>query len=130
VSIILMYLDTRFSFIKISQVSDYVFSSHCLMSSFCGLKVAAMFKIGNSKDLPEIPEDLSDEGKDFVRQCLQRNPVHRPTASQLLEHPFVKLAAPLERPILCLDPTDPPPGVSNGVKILVFPFFMLSFHFY
>ncbi|KAL9375972.1 hypothetical protein Peur_032851 [Populus x canadensis] len=80
--------------------------------------VAAMFKIGNSKDLPEIPEDLSNEGKDFVRQCLQRNPVHRPTASQLLEHPFVKLAAPLERPILCLDPTDPPPGVSNGVKIL------------
>ncbi|KAF9668384.1 hypothetical protein SADUNF_Sadunf15G0123100 [Salix dunnii] len=78
--------------------------------------VAAMFKIGNSKDLPAIPEDLSDEGKDFVRQCLQRNPLHRPTATQLLEHPFVKLAAPLERPIMCLDPTDPYPGVTNGVK--------------
>ncbi|KAJ6294686.1 hypothetical protein OIU76_022713 [Salix suchowensis] len=39
-------------------------------------------------------------------------------ASQLLEHPFVKLAAPLERPVMCLNPTDPPPGVTNGVKTL------------
>lgn len=61
--------------------------------------VAAMFKIGNGKELPEIPEHLSHDGKDFVRQCLQRNPAHRPTAAQLLEHPFVKHASPLERPI-------------------------------
>ena len=89
-----------------------------------------MFKIGNSKDLPAIPEDLSDEGKDFVRQCLQRNPLHRPTASQLLEHPFVKLAAPLESPIMCLNPTDPSPGVTNGVKTQVFPLLMMSFYFH
>ncbi|XP_010662702.1 mitogen-activated protein kinase kinase kinase YODA isoform X1 [Vitis vinifera] len=80
--------------------------------------VAAMFKIGNSKDLPAIPDHLSDEGKDFVRQCLQRNPLHRPTAAQLLEHPFVKNAAPLERPILSPETSDPPPGVTNGVKSL------------
>ncbi|MCD9639467.1 hypothetical protein HAX54_024037 [Datura stramonium] len=59
--------------------------------------VAAIFKIGNSKEVPAIPYHLSDEGKDFVRQCLQRNPLHRPTASQLLEHPFVKNIAPTER---------------------------------
>ncbi|KAH8492369.1 hypothetical protein H0E87_021794 [Populus deltoides] len=80
--------------------------------------VAAMFKIGNSKDLPTIPDHLSDEGKDFVRKCLQRNPLHRPTAAQLLEHPFVKSAAPLERPIPSPEPTDPPPGVTNGVKAM------------
>ncbi|KAJ6374967.1 hypothetical protein OIU77_000024 [Salix suchowensis] len=80
--------------------------------------VAAMFKIGNSKDLPAIPDHLSDEGKDFVRQCLQRNPLHRPTAARLLEHPFVKSAAPLERPILSPEPTDPPSGVTNGVKVM------------
>ncbi|XP_073016276.1 mitogen-activated protein kinase kinase kinase YODA-like isoform X1 [Primulina eburnea] len=56
--------------------------------------VAAMFKIGNSKELPTIPDHLSEEGKDFVRLCLQRNPLHRPTASQLLDHAFVKGAAP------------------------------------
>ncbi|XVE57900.1 hypothetical protein DITRI_Ditri04bG0127500 [Diplodiscus trichospermus] len=69
--------------------------------------VAAMFKIGNSKELPAIPDSLSDEGKDFVRQCLQRNPLHRPTAARLLDHPFVKNAAPLERPIFSADASDP-----------------------
>ncbi|XP_010275625.1 PREDICTED: mitogen-activated protein kinase kinase kinase YODA-like [Nelumbo nucifera] len=76
--------------------------------------VAAMFKIGNSKELPAIPDHLSDEGKDFLRQCLQRNPQDRPTATKLLEHPFVKNAAPLERPIL--DPPEAPPGVANVVR--------------
>uniref|UniRef100_A0A2P2MVA3 mitogen-activated protein kinase kinase kinase n=2 Tax=Rhizophora mucronata TaxID=61149 RepID=A0A2P2MVA3_RHIMU len=79
--------------------------------------VAAMFKIGNSKDLPVIPDHLSDEGKDFVRQCLQRNPLQRPKAVQLLDHPFVKSAAPLERPIPSPEPTEPV-TVANGVKAL------------
>ncbi|KAF2313326.1 hypothetical protein GH714_010373 [Hevea brasiliensis] len=68
--------------------------------------VAAMFKIGNSKELPAFPDNLSDDGKDFVRQCLQRNPSHRPTAAELLEHPFVKNAAALEKPILTAEPTE------------------------
>ncbi|KAK8479473.1 hypothetical protein V6N13_046596 [Hibiscus sabdariffa] len=80
--------------------------------------VAAMFKIGNSKELPTIPDYLSDEGKDFVRQCLQRNPLHRPTAAQLLDHPFVKYAAPLERSIPDPEPSDPVPGVTNAVKAM------------
>ncbi|RVW16248.1 Mitogen-activated protein kinase kinase kinase YODA [Vitis vinifera] len=91
------------------------FFSYILPSS---PKVAAMFKIGNSKELPTIPDHLSEEGKDFVRQCLQRNPLHRPTAARLLEHPFVRNAVPLERPSLSSEP-EPPPAVTNAVRSMV-----------
>lgn len=91
------------------------FFSYILPSS---PKVAAMFKIGNSKELPTIPDHLSEEGKDFVRQCLQRNPLHRPTAARLLEHPFVRNAVPLERPSLSSE-LEPPPAVTNAVRSMV-----------
>lgn len=32
----------------------------------CCLQIAAMFKIGNSKELPVIPDHLSGDGKDFL----------------------------------------------------------------
>eukprot|EP00850_Spirogloea_muscicola_P003651 SM000015S01151 [mRNA] locus=s15:51197:56621:- [translate_table: standard] len=56
--------------------------------------VAVMFKISNSKDLPAIPDDLSLEGHDFVQACLQRRSQDRPSAAALLDHPFVRNAAP------------------------------------
>ncbi|XP_059640289.1 mitogen-activated protein kinase kinase kinase 3 [Cornus florida] len=52
--------------------------------------VAAIFKIGNSKEIPEIPDHLSNEAKSFLKLCLQRDPAARPTASKLLDHPFVR----------------------------------------
>ncbi|XP_057527939.1 mitogen-activated protein kinase kinase kinase YODA-like [Amaranthus tricolor] len=79
--------------------------------------VAAMFKIGNSKELPAIPDHLSEEGKDFVRLCLQRNPYHRRTAAKLLEHPFVKNTAPLERPLPTPEPADST-SLPNGMRNL------------
>lgn len=51
---------------------------------------AAIFKIGNSKDIPDIPDDISSEGKRFLKLCLQRDPSARPTAAQLMDHPFVR----------------------------------------
>ncbi|KAH6783300.1 Protein kinase superfamily protein [Perilla frutescens var. hirtella] len=80
--------------------------------------VAAMFKIGNSKELPEIPNHLSEDGKDFVRQCLQRDPSNRPTAARLLEHPFVKNSASLERPVLSADPKESIPALTHAVRAL------------
>jgi mitogen-activated protein kinase kinase kinase 3 len=57
----------------------------------CGFEqVAAIFKIGNSKDTPEIPERLSNDAKSFIKLCLQRDPSARPTALQLLDHPFIR----------------------------------------
>lgn len=84
-----------------------------------------MFKIGNSKELPAIPDHLSDDGKDFVRKCLQRNPSHRPTAIQLLEHPFVKNVAPSERPILSVEPAESMPAIVNAGRLMVLEFFFL-----
>uniref|UniRef100_A0A0E0CLY2 mitogen-activated protein kinase kinase kinase n=1 Tax=Oryza meridionalis TaxID=40149 RepID=A0A0E0CLY2_9ORYZ len=52
-------------------------------------EVAAIFKIANSKDIPEIPDCFSKEGKDFLSLCLKRDPVQRPSAASLLGHPFV-----------------------------------------
>uniref|UniRef100_A0A2P2LSC0 Protein kinase domain-containing protein n=1 Tax=Rhizophora mucronata TaxID=61149 RepID=A0A2P2LSC0_RHIMU len=52
--------------------------------------VAAIFKIGNSKDMPDIPNNLSNDAKSFITLCLQRDPSARPTALQLLEHPFIQ----------------------------------------
>uniref|UniRef100_A0A2N9ERX0 mitogen-activated protein kinase kinase kinase n=1 Tax=Fagus sylvatica TaxID=28930 RepID=A0A2N9ERX0_FAGSY len=52
--------------------------------------VAAIFKIGNSKDIPQIPESLSNDAKSFIKLCLQRDPPARPKASELLNHPFIR----------------------------------------
>ncbi|CAK9148735.1 unnamed protein product [Ilex paraguariensis] len=53
-------------------------------------QVAAIFKIGNSKEIPEIPDHLSNDAKNFIRLCLQREPSARPMAPQLLDHPFIR----------------------------------------
>ncbi|KAJ6371834.1 hypothetical protein OIU77_002198 [Salix suchowensis] len=38
---------------------------------------------------PVVPDYLSDTLKDFITQCLQPDPKQRPTAADLLAHPFV-----------------------------------------
>ncbi|CAA3025962.1 mitogen-activated kinase kinase kinase YODA-like [Olea europaea subsp. europaea] len=50
--------------------------------------VQAMFNVLNKS--PPIPETLSNEGKDFLRRCFQRRPADRPSATKLLEHPFLR----------------------------------------
>ncbi|GAA6094351.1 mitogen-activated protein kinase kinase kinase 4 isoform X1 [Tachysurus ichikawai] len=49
-----------------------------------------MYKVGMGHK-PPIPEKLSTEGKDFLAHCLESEPKCRPTASVLLDHPFVKV---------------------------------------
>lgn len=43
-----------------------------------------------NEDLP-IPagQEYSDDFRDFVTQCMQKNPFQRPSAEQLLSHPWV-----------------------------------------
>ncbi|KAG6532737.1 mitogen-activated protein kinase kinase kinase 1-like [Zingiber officinale] len=49
----------------------------------------ALFRIGHDEP-PPIPDSLSQDAYDFISKCVQVNPDDRPTASELLEHPFVK----------------------------------------
>ncbi|WOL18501.1 mitogen-activated protein kinase kinase kinase 1-like [Canna indica] len=48
----------------------------------------ALFMIGRGEQ-PPIPDNLSRDARDFISKCVKVNPNDRPTASQLLEHPFV-----------------------------------------
>ncbi|XP_038973104.1 mitogen-activated protein kinase kinase kinase 9-like isoform X3 [Phoenix dactylifera] len=53
----------------------------------------AFFRIGRGEP-PPIPGSLSKEARDFIHQCVQQNPDDRPSAAQLLKHPFVSRLLP------------------------------------
>lgn len=44
---------------------------------------------------PEAPDDMIDEGHEFLDLCLQHNPRQRATAAELLNHNFVNVAEDL-----------------------------------
>ncbi|XP_020895625.1 mitogen-activated protein kinase kinase kinase 4 [Exaiptasia diaphana] len=48
-----------------------------------------MFRVGDGAT-PAIPETLSEEGQDFLQQCFLHDPHDRPTASELMDHAFIK----------------------------------------
>ncbi|CAN6868313.1 unnamed protein product [Brassica oleracea] len=58
---------------------------------YCDLEnpVQALFRIGRGV-LPDIPDTLSLDGRDFITECLKVDPEERPTAAELLNHPFVR----------------------------------------
>ncbi|KAL0847626.1 hypothetical protein Bca101_020872 [Brassica carinata] len=48
-----------------------------------------LLRIGVGEELPKVPEELSEEGKDFLTKCFVKDPERRWTAEMLLNHPFV-----------------------------------------
>ncbi|GAB2224018.1 hypothetical protein Drorol1_Dr00004764 [Drosera rotundifolia] len=55
--------------------------------------MTALYRIGRGIP-PPIPPSLSREARDFIMLCLQANPSDRPSAADLLHHPFVRRPLP------------------------------------
>ncbi|XP_010446694.1 PREDICTED: mitogen-activated protein kinase kinase kinase 3-like [Camelina sativa] len=51
--------------------------------------MSLMVRIGLGDEVPRIPVELSEEGKDFVSKCFVKDPAKRWTAQMLLDHPFL-----------------------------------------
>ncbi|KAJ1985120.1 ATP binding [Dimargaris verticillata] len=56
-------------------------------------EMQAMFKIGSNTS-PAIPDNISPEARDFLTKTLALDYLQRPTADQLLSHPFVQESKP------------------------------------
>lgn len=52
--------------------------------------IAAIMKIGLSSEIPKIPDHLSQDLKDFILLCLNREANLRPPAKDLLNHKFLE----------------------------------------
>ena len=48
-----------------------------------------LLRIGVGDEVPLIPDEISEEGKDFLSKCFVKDPRKRWTAEMLLKHPFV-----------------------------------------
>ncbi|XP_055823160.1 mitogen-activated protein kinase kinase kinase 1-like [Solanum dulcamara] len=56
-------------------------------------QMQVLYRIGKGEP-PAVPNTLSVDARNFINHCLQVDPSARPTATQLLEHPFVKRTLP------------------------------------
>ncbi|OBZ87480.1 MAP kinase kinase kinase mkh1 [Choanephora cucurbitarum] len=52
-------------------------------------QIAALYNLGKLNS-PTIPNHISEDAKNFLQQCFVIDPLQRPTAAELLRHPFLK----------------------------------------
>lgn len=53
------------------------------------LKTELLLQVGLYKMHPDIPEELSEEGKKFILRCFEADPQNRATAAHLLEDTYL-----------------------------------------
>lgn len=98
---------------------------------------SALFNIAMSNQPPTLPgmcfiifgrvpsaltlllDNISPHTRDFILQCMRRDPSQRPNTRQLLYHPFI-CSSPLPSPDLYTPPPPPFPEASKGAVINVF----------
>lgn len=86
--------------------------------------MTAIYNIGAGRIKPGIPDDLSDSLRDLLQQCFKRDPRFRPSATDLLSHPFFKTgripsnSLESEENIVCLDGDDVSETNKNIVTFL------------
>ncbi|KAI3923792.1 hypothetical protein MKW92_006312, partial [Papaver armeniacum] len=51
--------------------------------------ISVLYRIAFSWEVPEFPSFLSENAKDFLSKCLERDPKKRWNTNQLLKHPIV-----------------------------------------
>lgn len=50
--------------------------------------------IGESNAVPYVPDSLSEEAKDFLSKCLEKDPAQRWSVDNLIKHPFLRWIDP------------------------------------
>lgn len=64
-----------------------IWSLGCTVLEMLTRKTPHVMESGKLLDLPDLP---SEHSRDFIMKCLKVNPDDRPSAAELLQHPFVK----------------------------------------
>ncbi|RZC20067.1 Mitogen-activated protein kinase kinase kinase 18 [Glycine soja] len=92
-------------------IVEMITGEHAWYVGSCENTWTLMNRIGIGEELPKIPQELSQQGKDFLGKCLVKDPNKRWTAHMLLNHPFIKnpLPQPLPRK------TDRPACMPKGI---------------
>ncbi|KAJ0403101.1 hypothetical protein ATCC90586_001279 [Pythium insidiosum] len=72
-------------------------------------QVALLFFIANLTELPPLPGELSADARSFLLQCLEIDPARRPSAEELLRHPFVVRSG--------VDPENPEPSPRQHERV-------------
>ncbi|RCI01969.1 hypothetical protein CU098_009991, partial [Rhizopus stolonifer] len=83
--------------LKGASIKSDIWSLGCTLIELCTGKppysdciaMTAMFKIVE-EECPPIPDNISSELGNFLELCFKKNPSERPSAQELLRHPWIK----------------------------------------